>query len=111
MPKPRNHDPRQIDLLDWKPSPRATATIIRHPGQFRTVWKSRITPICDTLLEMPEYEPRMHKWGPIRLGEQLASMGATEFEVAREVDLYRKTLAAELTRRRATAPRTHPAIA
>lgn len=100
MPKLRNQDPRQIDLLDWTPAQKTSATIIRHPGQFRAVWKSRITPICDTLLEMPEYEPRMHKWGPIRLGEQLAAMGANESEVEREVGLYRQTLAAELTRRR-----------
>lgn len=116
MPRLRKHDPRQIDLLDWAPTPSMSATILRHPGQFRAVWKTRITPICDTLMEMPEFEARMHTWGPIRLGEQLAAMGATELEVAREVDLYRQTLAVELARRRhgggqITSSHTHPGTA
>ena len=90
-------DPRQLDIFNWSPP---TATVLRHPAVFRKVWMPKIADIAADIIAMPERAATILKWGPIRLGEQLAGMGATEHEIAREVLLYQQHLLAELARRR-----------
>jgi hypothetical protein len=93
----RNHDPRQLDLLDWTPP---TAEIVTHPAKWRAMWVPVVQQIAEAIIDEPEKAGQYFGNTPYHIGIDLERAGATPSEVRKHVSLYVQALHGEVSRRR-----------